>query len=203
MPSGWLPTTMKNGDSSIDFDFNLPNISRATITGIAVAVSGNILISLALNCQKLAHRRLEAEREAKREAAAKSNGDQHTAHSDISDGSYFPPDRRVNGSETSHRSSETDPLLGSSTSGLAHTSNGRTEVNRSFFSRLWNGRAGRAARKADRTHVGATHILMPVDVVTVNGTSDSSHNSSHDSKPDGDEDLHDGNESDYLKSKLW
>ena len=41
--------------------------STASFIGIVVAISGNVLISLALNCQKLAHRRLERERrEARR-----------------------------------------------------------------------------------------------------------------------------------------
>ena len=39
---------------------------NASIIGIIVAISGNVIISLALNCQKLAHRRLEREREQKR-----------------------------------------------------------------------------------------------------------------------------------------
>ncbi|KAF7800110.1 hypothetical protein EIP86_011355 [Pleurotus ostreatoroseus] len=41
----------------------LPSLSRAEVAGISVAIAGNVLISLALNCQKLAHRRLERERE--------------------------------------------------------------------------------------------------------------------------------------------
>ncbi|KAJ1309116.1 hypothetical protein OPQ81_004792 [Rhizoctonia solani] len=36
------------------------NGSNATFIGVVVAVCGNILISFALNCQKLAHRRIEA-----------------------------------------------------------------------------------------------------------------------------------------------
>ena len=45
-------------------DFSkLPNLNRATVAGISVAICGNVLIFLALNCQKLAHRRLELERE--------------------------------------------------------------------------------------------------------------------------------------------
>ena len=47
--------------------FKLPKLDRATVAGISVAIAGNILISLALNCQKLAHRRLEVEREHARE----------------------------------------------------------------------------------------------------------------------------------------
>ncbi|EJD01208.1 DUF803-domain-containing protein [Fomitiporia mediterranea MF3/22] len=38
--------------------------NTASFIGIIVAISGNVLIALALNCQKLAHRRLERERRA-------------------------------------------------------------------------------------------------------------------------------------------
>ncbi|KAH9938496.1 magnesium transporter NIPA-domain-containing protein [Fomitopsis serialis] len=44
---------------------SLPQISRGTFAGIVVAISGNVVISLALNCQKLAHKRLEEERTTK------------------------------------------------------------------------------------------------------------------------------------------
>ncbi|KZT72697.1 hypothetical protein DAEQUDRAFT_596240 [Daedalea quercina L-15889] len=43
---------------------SLPQITRATAAGIIVAISGNMVISLALNCQKLAHKRLEEARAA-------------------------------------------------------------------------------------------------------------------------------------------
>ncbi|KAL5487821.1 hypothetical protein ACEPAI_5929 [Sanghuangporus weigelae] len=39
--------------------------SIASFIGIIVAISGNVLISLALNCQKLAHKRLERERRSR------------------------------------------------------------------------------------------------------------------------------------------
>ena len=51
-------------------DVEWPELSRATAAGIAVAVAGNVLISLALNLQKLAHRRLERERAARAGAGA-------------------------------------------------------------------------------------------------------------------------------------
>jgi hypothetical protein len=39
-----------------------PSVSRGTAIGISVAIAGNVLISLALNLQKLAHARLEKAR---------------------------------------------------------------------------------------------------------------------------------------------
>lgn len=44
-----------------DVSAGLPNFDRATIIGISVAVAGNILISLALNLQKLAHQHIDRE----------------------------------------------------------------------------------------------------------------------------------------------
>lgn len=38
---------------------DLPKLNLRTAIGILIAVTGNILISLALNLQKLAHRRME------------------------------------------------------------------------------------------------------------------------------------------------
>ncbi|KAF9452063.1 DUF803-domain-containing protein [Macrolepiota fuliginosa MF-IS2] len=47
--------------TSIGMD-DLPRLATQTVIGIAVAVSGNVIISLALNLQKLAHKRLDAQR---------------------------------------------------------------------------------------------------------------------------------------------
>lgn len=197
MSTLWQTYISQNGST---IDLELPNLSRATIAGIAVAVSGNVLISLALNCQKLAHRRLEAEREAERELVARSTSDQPIAHSDISGDSYFAATRHAVDHDTPRTSSETEPLLRPSAPGL-RAPNGEAKVKRSFFSRLWT---TRAAREADHAHVGATHVLMPVDVVTIGGTASPNGNGhSPHTKPDSDHDSHDGNESDYLKSKLW
>lgn len=42
-------------------DHILPSLTPATLTGILIAISGNVLISFALNLQKLAHKRLHNE----------------------------------------------------------------------------------------------------------------------------------------------
>lgn len=46
-----------------DPSIHLPHLTLQTLVGIGVAIMGNILISLALNLQKLAHRRLDRERD--------------------------------------------------------------------------------------------------------------------------------------------
>lgn len=56
----WSSILQYFGDGESD------EVTNASIIGIVVAISGNVVISLALNCQKLAHRRLEREREEKR-----------------------------------------------------------------------------------------------------------------------------------------
>ena len=42
------------GDESV---IQLPELDKHTVIGVSVAIAGNVLISLALNLQKLAHRR--------------------------------------------------------------------------------------------------------------------------------------------------
>ena len=74
-------------DQNFSFSvYKLPNISlgggetdpeesySASLIGIAVAISGNILISLALNCQKLAHLRLSRERRSRASRTANGHG---------------------------------------------------------------------------------------------------------------------------------
>ncbi|CAL1701564.1 unnamed protein product [Somion occarium] len=186
------PNSSHNGDT---IDVKLPQLSKATATGISVAIAGNVLISLALNCQKLAHLRMEREREAKREAVDALGDHPRASSTDRgSDDSHFAI--RPNGAELT--STETEPLLGSPASKQNSVKRGSVH-RRPLLSTVW-GRATSATRSADRTHVGAIHAVMPVDVVRFNGTS----NSDGDNFKSGElEDAHAGNESDYLKSKLW
>lgn len=74
-----------DGDHGIEF----PNVNTATAIGITVAIAGNILISLALNVQKLAHKRMEAEKlhrlkarelKGKRTAGETTNGNAGGRH---------------------------------------------------------------------------------------------------------------------------
>lgn len=61
----------------LDDDDDMSDIvTTASFIGIIVAISGNMLISLALNCQKLAHRRLEREREAHSKEVGRSRKEQ-------------------------------------------------------------------------------------------------------------------------------
>lgn len=49
-----------------DDDSPLGGVISASFIGIIVAISGNVLISLALNCQKLAHKQLAEQKAGKR-----------------------------------------------------------------------------------------------------------------------------------------
>lgn len=60
MPLARLPSTM-GGPRGI-WDIEFPSVSRATVIGITFAIAGNVLISFALNLQKLAHARLDVAR---------------------------------------------------------------------------------------------------------------------------------------------
>ncbi|KZV64620.1 DUF803-domain-containing protein [Peniophora sp. CONT] len=59
-------------------DINWPQFDSATAAGIAVAVIGNVLISLALNLQKLAHRRLELQRSPSPQSPVEDDESLHT-----------------------------------------------------------------------------------------------------------------------------
>ncbi|KAI0347448.1 DUF803-domain-containing protein [Trametopsis cervina] len=201
----WLRTLF----ADIDIP-GLPQFSRATIAGITVAISGNILISLALNCQKLAHRRLEKDRELRtlRNNDGRSNGigrpvkrgqDSRLEHTqeEEEEGELTPtglPLRQVSASPEPEASvfapvPETEPLLP-----RAHrTSSGGTPAKKApLFGRIlpW---------RKSRDRVQTEHTLIPVDVVTVEPTSAIGQQHSDKSSSEN----HGGNESDYLKSKLW
>ena len=95
MPLTHLPSTMRAIRGIEDIGF--PSMSRAMAIGISFAIAGNILISFALNLQKLAHARLEAARSERRhgQEALESEGDTITAYevgSEVQPELSLPPD---------------------------------------------------------------------------------------------------------------
>ncbi|KAI9001310.1 DUF803-domain-containing protein [Trametes punicea] len=175
---------------------NLPRITPSAAAGIGIAITGNILISLALNCQKLAHRRLEREREA----AAKELRRPKPQRSTSAPGERVSEDRPTQFLSTTHSTPiaavavlETDSLL-EHTSGTTESAVQTTPKP----ARRWLFSHYNPARNADRTHLASTHAIMPVDIVPV--TSEESVRCDSDARKD---DLQNGSESDYLKSKLW
>jgi len=185
----------------------LPQFNRATIAGISVAISGNILISLALNCQKLAHRRLEKERELNR--VGTSNNNQNGIKPSLQDNSLQATESEENGALTptggilqlynvSHPR-ETD---GSSAAAVSETQpllspperHDLPVRKRSLFKKIvsWS-------QRGEHVHIEPTQSLLPVDVITVRP----SNASEEETSSKGGEEDNDVNESDYLKSKLW
>lgn len=169
---------------------DLPTLTTQTVIGIAVAISGNVLISLALNLQKLAHKRLNAERNSpnpalppdsilgRRENLEEQDADSDTIITEIPTprGSDTPPD--------------TQPLLP-----VNHRSNHYTMPQRDkdphepqatgFFARLFRTRHQDNKKET---------FLLPIDVMPEDAALDHPRNVS---------DIEDENESAYLKSKLW
>ncbi|KAJ8515997.1 hypothetical protein ONZ45_g6675 [Pleurotus djamor] len=181
---------------STPFDMDdLPEVSTPTFIGITVAVSGNVLISLALNIQKLAHRRLEADKQRKsKERSANrgaSNGEQHDV---FTNGGHVPgtkPAERIpltNGTPRDYGARD-------STGSLDEIPHGRRE--RSSWGWLI---PLRTRRQPIELEDDASLVQpVPVDVVTAPPHNpDESLNDDDSSHP-----LSEGNESDYLKSKLW
>ncbi|KAJ3558943.1 hypothetical protein NM688_g633 [Phlebia brevispora] len=195
----------------------LPNLSRATVAGISVAIAGNVLISFALNCQKLAHKRLERDRASDKEQEQEpyKNGTNGEPRIDEEEEGAREPTFAEDGAYPGAAVAtmtlvETQPLLPNrnpDTPAQDYGSGSPQEHRRvasspSFFARLspWRKRA----ESMSRVHVEAAHSLVPVDVVTAHpGRSRGEYRDSDDSKvQENPEDLT-GNESDYLKSKLW
>ena len=205
---------------------SLPNLNRATVAGISVAIAGNVLISLALNCQKLAHQRLERDRAQTKEevrddrSKTAQNGEPRI---DEEDEEATPAQQLSRAQQSRHGAQalgaatsavavvETHPLVSSPTDAATrnygtNSTNGRERAvsHPSFFRRFkpWGRRAKSAASSLERTYIGATTSLMPVDVVTVRPVSP--HRSDEEPSNGKDQEFpEDANESDYLRSKLW
>ena len=161
-------------------DFSrLPSLSRATVAGISVAICGNVLISLALNCQKLAHKRLERERELigidleRNGSKAISNGEPRIDEEEESADTPRPipmssprhdSDRTVRAAHLPVTpADEMEPLLFSrpdeapSYDAVDDTPTKKKSGRPSFLARLspWGRRAKKTASDIDRTHIEA------------------------------------------------
>lgn len=200
--------------------FDLPNLDRTTVAGISVAIAGNVLISLALNCQKLAHRRLELHREGiqdlndQKPQAKPTNvpntlgitvEEQDEAEETTPTADNIRLGERGDATPSTVTPTEIEPLLnrhpaarsyGSGASEPAVTSASKPP----WLSRFspWKKRVRRAIDEAEDAHLQAVHSLVPVDVVTVRSKSTERQDSRRSQIS-----LEHGNESAYLKSKLW
>ncbi|KAJ7667844.1 DUF803-domain-containing protein [Mycena polygramma] len=187
--------------SALDLGGKLPEMTTATFIGITIAISGNVLISLALNLQKLAHKRVEAEKLERRQATPTPKTPHPNGVSEA--GGYFQgeeghsedvplqaailvPQRPDYGSTSRPGSSSHPPddeISGSPKKTLL------ANLFRSKRRRTTNGIS------SERTS------LIPVDVITegqVNGARVPKRTAEVEPQ-----DFEDENESDYLKSKVW
>ncbi|KAL1723535.1 magnesium transporter NIPA-domain-containing protein [Schizophyllum commune] len=85
-----------------------PELDTATVVGISVAIAGNILISLALNLQKLAHKRIERERNKQRDEESGSRTPDTPSERPYS---QHELDSVLVDSPTSHLPDERQPLI--------------------------------------------------------------------------------------------
>ncbi|KAJ6516066.1 magnesium transporter NIPA-domain-containing protein [Mycena sanguinolenta] len=183
----------------LDLGGKLPELNTATVIGITVAISGNILISLALNLQKLAHKRVEAKKLERRKAAA-PNGSLHS--NGISESEEY--------SEGENRPPEDVPLAppfvlrvdyGSTSRPDSSTSLNEHEMSvspkKTLLASLFRSKRSRAPSgiASERTS------LIPVDVMTEEEINDSQRSARN--SEDEPSQFDDWNEGDYLKTKLW
>lgn len=212
-----------NTASSDEPGIGLPHLTLQTIIGITVAIAGNVLISLALNLQKLAHIRLEkAQKQARLERELHVSGDALRSRS--------PHDQRPSGDPAacSHES-ETQPLIqGSSTSrsracyGNSTSPGTRRDDSRSrkSTSSARGRRPGQPSRKPSfvsryipfhlSQHGGVNEnvshtqetLEIPVDVIPAERIVATNGNGKR-APPSPELWEEEGTESDYLRSKIW
>ncbi|KAG6855017.1 hypothetical protein C0991_005946 [Blastosporella zonata] len=188
---------------------DLPKLTRATFIGILIAITGNILISLSLNLQKLAHKRVEAKVRARSETEIGNAVRRHPSldeHDEDSVHETIPPNSTASGTAPA----ETEPLIPFSHSlssnpaygSLSPSPSGSTwnelRPRSSFASRLvpsWLRRHKREPHPSDAPY----EATIPVYVMS---EEDGLRQQLPTPRQKSDI-LEDGHETEYLKSKLW
>ena len=179
-------------------EIQLPELDKRTVIGVSVAIAGNILISLALNLQKLAHRQrdftaAQAEGQKPQEDALRLPNPpmervRELSYEDRDDGW---PDAvegeldTIRGPRLEALQPESEPLLPRVSS---HGSTGRitTKKRVSLFRLFLPARPPHPPRPPPATPA------RPVQMSRGNSTTSTSSSV-----------VSNGNESDYLKSRLW
>lgn len=209
--------------SSDEPGIGLPRLTLQTIIGITVAIAGNVLISLALNLQKLAHIRLEkAQKQARLERELHVSGDALRSRS--------PHDQRPSGDPAacSHES-ETQPLIQGSSTSRSRACYGNTTSpgtrrddsrSRKSTSSARGRRPGQPSRKPSfvsryipfhlSQHGGVNEnvshtqetLEIPVDVIPAERIVATNGNGKR-APPSPELWEEEGTESDYLRSKIW
>ncbi|KAK0231079.1 magnesium transporter NIPA-domain-containing protein [Armillaria fumosa] len=179
------------------------HINTPTVIGISVAIAGNVLISLALNVQKLAHKRLDAEKSSllndsgRNGTALKPQDDGHSSgpslnETDEDQETEVASVARPDDEPDIFRYPETVPLM---------SPNGRTNYGSSPSPRKPHKRS--FAEFLSRPKFGRMPTVpiatIPVDVVVEESASPQQNKFNENGRA---EEL-EQNEGDYLKSKLW
>ena len=191
-------------------EIQLPELDKRTVIGVSVAIAGNVFISLALNLQKLSHRRRDLA--AAQAEAQKSQQDRNDAFrlpgppmERVRELSYEDredawPDTAVEGELDTIRSPrletlqhESEPLLPRVSS---NGSTGRTTTKKrtSLFRLLLPAKPPQSSRQPPATPTTPRRRAPARPPPMSRGNSATTTSSSV---------VSNGNETDYLKSKLW
>jgi hypothetical protein len=220
----------------------MTDILSKGVIGITVAICGNVLISLALNCQKLAHRRLDREKALKareQELATRRNSAALNEHAEEGGSQTVTTRTTQPNSNASVRVVETAPLLQHSQNdlppraygtGSSSSSSSRESINslskrpltqpvqpskRTLISRLipfplrtTHSSSPLSGVREDAEQSGeshSTHALLSVESICDSPLGNRAAGQQNGKRGKGKEELmiEHGNESDYLKSKLW
>ncbi|KAF9498534.1 DUF803-domain-containing protein [Pleurotus eryngii] len=166
---------------------DLPKVSTATFIGITVAIAGNVLISLALNLQKLAHRRLEDDKAGRSEELSVRRDTDSNSES------------AVNGSKPDNRQPLTNNVPRSYG---ARESTASIDALPEHKRTSWGWLIPLKTRgKRDIAEEEAATLTRPLRVDIMTEETDRDAENRHGSH--GPRTPSKGNESDYLKSKLW
>ncbi|KAJ7499071.1 DUF803-domain-containing protein [Mycena latifolia] len=184
--------------NTLDLGNKLPELNTATVIGITVAITGNVLISLALNLQKLAHKRGEAEKLERRRT---TNGASHPNGTHEAGEYPRPPEALPSDDEPLPQAA----VLLAQRSDYGSTS--RSGSNTSLHQMAVSPKKTLLSRLFRKQHQAANGIaserttLLPVDVITEEQVMSARRPKR---KPSNEVlDFEEGNESDYLKSKVW
>jgi magnesium transporter len=191
----------------------LPELTTATIIGITVAVAGNILISLALNIQKLAHKRLDSKKAARNQAGkplansrpygnTRLSSMEEDNEDDEGSNTATPINHTSEPGTSSSGSSETQPLL------LFPQSQSNNDYGSSLQELPFKPKDGFLSRiyPSKKDPKPSVVSAMPVDVVGGESMLQSfpdNNKSSPTPTSRTSSQIEDGNESEYLQSKLW
>jgi len=180
---------------------DLPKLTTRTFIGILVAITGNVLISLALNLQKLAHKRVEKMRIASSNAKPQTQAtiDEHDEERENigqDPQEDFSSSRPAPQGEQQPLTAYPEPMVRDYGGSLGSPSttqmgNGR----RSFVSRLIPGR--------NRSKTPSRKFLLPVDIISEDAALHGLSTIRKPKVPEDDPDAVEDNEGEYLKSKLW